>query len=243
MQVHGIIPARYDSSRFPGKPLVDINGKSMIQRVYEQCKKSRLLTAVYVATDDDRIREEVTSFGGHAVMTGKHHQSGTDRIAEAAAIVGGADLIINIQGDEPFIDPNLIDEVVLPLQKGKARITTAATPIKDRDTLFDPNTVKVVFDQRGRALYFSRHSIPFQRGVEQNSWLAQGNFYQHIGIYGFSGPLLAELTNLPVSALERQEALEQLRWLDHGESIYVHITEYQSLGIDVPEDLEKIKHL
>jgi 3-deoxy-manno-octulosonate cytidylyltransferase (CMP-KDO synthetase) len=240
MQVHGIIPARYDSSRFPGKPLVDIKGKSMIRRVYEQCKKSRLLSSVYVATDDDRIMQEVISFGGQAVMTSRQHQSGTDRIAEAAEIVGGADFVINIQGDEPFIDPQLIDQVILPLQRKSARITTAATPIKKEEILFDPNTVKVVLNQRQHALYFSRHSIPFQRGVERRNWLNQGHFYQHIGIYGFAGSLLSQLTRMPVSKLEQQEALEQLRWLDNGESIYVHITEYQGLSIDVPSDLEKI---
>ncbi|MEM6377400.1 MAG: 3-deoxy-manno-octulosonate cytidylyltransferase [Bacteroidota bacterium] len=243
MQCIGIIPARFASTRFPGKPLVDLGGKYMIQRVYEQCQKSQLLDEVIIATDDQRIYEVVLQFGGKVKMTRSKHQSGTDRIAEVAADYQAEDIIVNIQGDEPFIDPQLIDALISPLKEAKSQITTAAVSIKESEAIFDPNVVKVVFNQHKSALYFSRSPIPFQRGEDQSSWLANGEYFKHIGIYAFLQSTLLEVSQANISRLEKQESLEQLRWLDIGKTIYVHQTEHESIGIDTPDDLEKIKHL
>lgn len=242
MQVHGIIPARFASTRFPGKPLALINGKAMIQRVYEQCQQSGALNQVIVATDDDRIASFVKNFGGKVQMTSSHHQSGTDRIAEIAKTLPGDDIIINIQGDEPFIDPRLIDQVAAPLLLQKAQIVSAAKQIEEEEALNNPNIVKVVISQNQHALYFSRHPIPYQRGVKPEDWLKTGKFYQHIGIYGFQASILKDLSKLDLSPLEQQESLEQLRWLDNGYSIFMQITSFESFGIDTPEDLQKLEN-
>lgn len=243
MQCIGIIPARFASSRFPGKPLIDLGGKSMIQRVYEQCLKSKYLDQVIVATDDERIFDAVQSFGGLAQMTKTDHQSGTDRIAEVASSYATEDIIINIQGDEPFIEPALIDALIEPLKVNKAQIATAAVKLKSTTAVFDPNVVKVVFNQSQSALYFSRSPIPYQRDQKPEDWLSNGQYFKHIGIYAFKQASLMEVSKAPVSILEQQESLEQLRWLDIGKSIFVHQTDQESVGIDSPKDLEKIKHL
>lgn len=243
MKCIGIIPARFASTRFPGKPLVDINGKYMIQRVFEQCQKSERLDEVIVATDDHRIYDTVLSFGGKVQMTKANHQSGTDRIAEVARNFSAEDIIVNIQGDEPFIAPTLIDALIAPLKKGQAQIATAAVQIKTSEAIFNPNVVKVVFNQQQSALYFSRSAIPYQRGKEQENWIKSGSYFKHIGIYAFVQATLLEVSNTPISALEQQESLEQLRWLDLGKRIHVHQTEHESIGIDTPADLEKIKDL
>ncbi len=238
MKSIGIIPARFASSRFPGKPLVDLLGKSMIQRVYEQCQKSTLLDKVIVATDDQRIFDHVSRFGGEVIMTSPQHATGTSRCAEVATQFADAEIIVNIQGDEPTINPEQIDELVEISSDG---IATQAKKIEHHKNLFDPNIVKVVFDNRHNALYFSRQAIPHQRAVEENLWTSKHTYYRHIGLYSFNRKTLLNLDNLPTSALEKAESLEQLRWLDNGINIKVGLTAYESLSIDVPEDAEKVR--
>lgn len=240
MKVIGIIPARYASTRFPGKALIQIAGKSMIQRVYEQALQSKLLQEVIVATDDERIFQQVQQFGGQVQMTSTHHQSGTDRCAEIAAR-SDADIVINIQGDEPFIHPQQIDLVIRPFFKNKhIAITTLAKKIEESTDLFNPNVVKVVFNSKQKAMYFSRSSIPFVRGVQEENWLSKGDFYKHIGLYGFQRTALLEMAKLPKSRLENLESLEQLRWLEADYAIFVQLTDLETVGIDTPEDLKKV---
>lgn len=227
MKITGIIPARYASTRFPGKPLVIIDGKPMIQHVYEQCLKSSLLSDVVIATDDERISNAIKLFGGKYIMTSPAHPSGTDRCAEAIQSID-TESIINIQGDEPRIHPAQIDQVAKLLIDG-APIATLARKT-DKTTAQDRNVVKLVKDINHKALYFSRHAIPFE----------SDEYLQHIGIYGFQKDILKEISGLAVSPLEASEKLEQLRWLENGFDIYVGITELQSISIDVPDDLKKI---
>lgn len=236
----GIIPARYASTRFPGKPLVDIDGKSMIRRVYEQVCAASLIDEVVVATDDARIYEHVQAFGGKVQMTASSHRSGTDRCAELADQMSQFDIVVNIQGDEPFINPGQIDQVIQPLmEQPKVEIATLAKRLKDQDALFDPNVVKVVFNQKRQALYFSRSTIPYLRDVPTTQWLDQAKFYKHIGIYGFRREVLLELAKLVPGILEQYESLEQLRWLEAGYSIHVGVTQWETFGIDRPEDLTR----
>ncbi len=240
MKVLGIIPARFGSTRFPGKPLIDIDGKSLIRRVYEQCSKSEKLSHVVVATDDVRIKDHVLSFGGKAVLTSEFHPSGTDRCAEAYLLLrqkNDYDYIINIQGDEPFIKPALIDDLI-DLLDYKTEIATAVKRIEDLATLEDTNVVKAVVTMRKQALYFSRQVIPHVRGVERKDWLSKADFYKHIGIYAFRNDVLEQIVKLPMNVLEQTEKLEQLRWLGYGYKILVKETDYDSVGIDTPEDLE-----
>lgn len=240
MKTLGIIPARYASTRFPAKALAMIGDKPMIQRVYEQVQKAKSIAEVIVATDDQRIFDAVQSFGGQVEMTAEHHQSGTDRCAEVANRHPEFDLVVNIQGDEPFINPKQIDQVVAPFGKSdQLQIATLAIAIQDEVALFNQNIVKVVFGADHHALYFSRCAIPFMRGVPQSEWLAKGAFYKHIGLYGFRRNTLLELTRLSPGTLERFESLEQLRWLENGYRIAVSLTEEETIGIDTPEDLEK----
>lgn len=247
MNIIGIIPARYASSRFPGKPLADIAGKSMIQRVYERCLLSNSLSYAVVATDDDRIAEHVKSFGGNVILTSSNHNSGTDRCAEAANYFPEADIIINIQGDEPFIQPEQIDLLAGCFKSEGTEIATLVKKIDSYKELVNPNTPKVVIDKTGKALYFSRNTIPFQRDIPEDEWLGNQDYFKHIGIYGFRVKTLQQLTLLPISALEKAEALEQLRWLENGYSIQTAETSYQSYGIDSPDDiihaLKEFKHL
>ncbi len=230
----GIIPARFASTRFPGKPLVEIHGKSMIQRVYEQCCKSDLDSTI-VATDDQRIKSHVEAFGGNVMMTKTTHQTGTDRCAEVATNLLEAEVILNVQGDEPFIDPNDINKVISLLVDQNYQIATLAKLITNPDLVQNPNVVKVVFSKNNRALYFSRSSIPFVRN-EINST----QFYKHIGLYGFKKQTLLEIAKLPQSMLEKTESLEQLRWLENGYSIGINTTDLESLSVDTPEDLIRI---
>ncbi|KPM49822.1 3-deoxy-manno-octulosonate cytidylyltransferase [Jiulongibacter sediminis] len=240
MKILGIIPARYASTRFPGKPLVSIGGKSMIQRVYEQVKKAEKITDVVVATDDTRIKNVITGLGGKCIMTSEMHQTGTERCAEAYALLkADYDYIINIQGDEPFIDPEVINELC-ELLDYKTEIATVVKRIKDQETLLNPNVVKVVLTMRKQALYFSRQTIPYVRGVEQSEWLDHAEFYKHIGIYAYRSDVLEQIVKLPLNVLENTEKLEQLRWLGYGYRIMASETNYESLGIDTPEDLEKL---
>lgn len=240
----GIIPARYASTRFPGKPLADIYGKTMIQRVYEQACQTMDLNRVVVATDDTRIYEHVCDFGGEALFTRSNHLSGTDRCAEVATHFPDADIIVNIQGDEPFIQPYQIDLLVDTLQaQPEARIATLAKRITDADHLTNPNVVKVVFTSEAGALYFSRLPIPFGRGQDINSQLETGHFYKHIGLYAFRRDALLQVSALPPASLELIESLEQLRWLSHGVRIAVAETPWETVGIDTPEDLERLPQL
>jgi 3-deoxy-manno-octulosonate cytidylyltransferase (CMP-KDO synthetase) len=238
MKITGIIPARYASTRFPGKPLIDIGGKSMIRRVYEQASKSQLLRQVIVATDDERIAEHVSGFGGKAHLTSAAHQSGTDRCAEVAASHPDSDVFINIQGDEPFIDPRQIDLLCHCFQQADTNLATLVKKIGDISELLSYNTPKVVFNQNHEAIYFSRNPIPFLRDQEPGDWLQHHSFYKHIGIYGYRKEALQQITKLPVSALEQAEALEQLRWIENGFRIKIAVTEVESISIDTPQDLE-----
>ncbi len=242
MKTLGVIPARYASSRFPGKPLANVAGKPMIQRVYEQCMLAKSLSSLVVATDDERIFAAVEAFGGKAVMTWSGHQSGTDRCFEALQKQQQTfDSVVNIQGDEPMINPHQIDQLVRLLGRKNADIATLAFQIADSAELHNPNIVKVVRSKQGKALYFSRYAIPF---VRSNSPELISNLVllKHIGLYAYKAQALAEICALPVSTLEMAESLEQLRWLENGYSIYVGHTEYQNIGIDTPEDLEKIQN-
>jgi len=242
MQTLGIIPSRFASTRFPGKPLVNIDGKTMIQRVYEQACKAKSLAKVVVATDDERIFKQVQSFGGQVLMTKNSHQSGTDRCAEVALNFQDMEAIINIQGDEPFINPLQIDQVTLQLKQNvRLNIATLAKRITNSTQLFSPNIVKVVFNHHNVANYFSRSPIPYLRGVDQNDWISKGVFYKHIGLYGYRRQTLLDITQLPISIMEKSESLEQLRWLENGYSIGIGITDIETVGIDSPEDLDKVR--
>lgn len=240
MKVIGIIPARYDSTRFPGKPLLDIAGISMIQRVYNQVKHAASLSEVVVATDDQRIFDHVKSFAGNVVMTKKDHQSGTDRCAEVISNISGFDIAVNIQGDEPFIDPQQIDLLVSCFQNPEVQIATLVRPITEIDDLENINKPKVVLNLNQEALYFSRQPIPFLRGKNIQDWLKNGTYYNHIGIYGFKVDTLKKVASLPISKLETAESLEQLRWLDNGYKIKTAISNHINDAIDTPEDLKAI---
>ncbi len=239
----GIIPARFAAVRFPGKPLVDIAGKTMIQRVYEQASKAKKLDALLVATDDTRIFEEVLRFGGRVEMTSKSPKSGTDRCAEVVAFPewNRYENVVNIQGDEPFIHPSQIDQLVDFLEQNSTfAIATLVKKISRSEDLFNPNTAKVVFDNNNSALYFSRNPIPFLRKHKKEEWLAQGTFYQHVGMYAFRKKTLLEIARLEQSPLELAESLEQLRWLENGLAIGVELTQFESVAIDTPKDLERL---
>ena len=246
MKILGIIPSRYASTRFPGKPLADIAGKSMIRRVYERSSGARHLDDLVVATDDERIYDHVLQFGGKAVMTSAHHVNGTSRCLEALQAVHktsghtGFDAVVNIQGDEPFIHPDQVSLVAGMLKEKNAGIATLAFRISDTSELFDSNVVKVVFDRTGQARYFSRQAIPFVRDARQDEWLHDHDFYKHIGIYGYLSDVLARITLLEESPLERAEKLEQLRWIEHGFQVIIGITTHQSVAVDAPEDLSKL---
>jgi len=240
MKTIGIIPSRFASTRFPGKPLIKIDGKSMIQRVYEQAVKSKSLDNVVVATDDQRIAEEVNGFGGQFVLTGSTHQSGTDRCAEVIAKLPQFDTIINIQGDEPFIDPEQIDLLARCFEDDEVQLATLVKAITTEEELFNPNIPKVVLNTLEEAIYFSRHTIPYLRNLEKKDWLGAYPFYKHIGIYGYTKKVLLEITKLKPSPLELAENLEQLRWLENGYKIKTKITTLETLAIDTPDDLRKI---
>ncbi len=244
MDFIGIIPARYASTRFPGKPLAEIGGMTMIERVYRQARKA--LDKVYVATDDQRISDAVNRFGGNCIMTSALHRSGTDRCHEAYIRCGSkADVIINIQGDEPFINPSQISELMECFNDPDTEIATLVRrfdPAKGWDALFNPNTPKVVFDRNMRALYFSRSIIPYVRGAEWKQWLEKATFHTHIGMYAYRADTLCEIVKLPQSSLELTESLEQLRWLQNGYNIKVGITDFETIGIDTPANLETACH-
>lgn len=239
MKTIGIIPARYASTRFPAKPLAVLGGKPVIQRVYEQV--SGLLDHVVVATDDDRIFKAVEAFGGNVVMTSVNHKSGTDRCREALSLCGGNfDVVVNIQGDEPFIRKSQIESLVACFEDEATDIATLVKPFVPADgfdKLENVNSPKVVVDARMNALYFSRSIIPYQRNRDKSEWIANHTYYKHIGLYAYRADVLDEITRLPQSSLEIAESLEQLRWLENGYKIKVGITDVETIGIDTPEDL------
>lgn len=244
MKFLGIIPARYASTRFPGKPLADIGGKSMIQRVYEQVKPC--LDDVWVATDDERIEKAVRDFGGQVVMTSDKHKSGTDRCLEAAQkIAGEYDVIINIQGDEPFIQASQIEALKeCFLRNPETKLATLVKPFTVSDgfeALLNPNSPKVVLNPEGKAMYFSRSVVPYLRGIPQEKWLEKGIFYKHIGIYAYRRETLANIATLPQSPMELAESLEQLRWLENGYQIQTAVTNIENIAVDTLEDLKKIR--
>lgn len=242
MQILGVIPARFASTRFPGKPLTVINGKTMIRRVYEQASAAKQLAKVVVATDDDRIFNEVRSFGGEVMMTSSEHRSGTDRCAEVVQKIEGKwDAVINIQGDEPFIQPEQIDLLAALFSDAEVNIGTLVKKLSDPSDLDNPNVMKVVLDTNNNGMYFSRSCIPFVRGAEKSEWLRQHFFYKHIGIYGYRTEILTKITKLSPGKLEIAESLEQLRWLENGYRIRTAFTTMETISIDVPEDLEKLK--
>jgi 3-deoxy-manno-octulosonate cytidylyltransferase (CMP-KDO synthetase) len=239
----GIIPARYASTRYPGKPLIDIKGKSMIQRVYEQSLGAKKLDKVLVATDDQRIFDHVLGFGGNAVLTGSHHPSGTDRCQEALELSKGEfRYVINIQGDEPFIDPSQID-LLADLLDGQVQLATLMIPVDSEEVLFDKGEVKVVFNSSMEALYFSRTPIPAIIGVPECEWHLRHPFFRHVGLYAYRADILKQITLLPPSPLEQAESLEQLRWLENGFKIKMAVTLFDSHCIDSPEDVEKALRL
>ena len=241
----GIIPARYASTRFPGKPLIIIGGKPMIQRVYEQASLS--LDRVYVATDDSRIYDAVLSFGGKAIMTSTEHKSGTDRCAEAVVKIASmegtmADVVVNIQGDEPFIKPEQIDLLVSCFADKSVEIATLVRRAEPGEDITNPNHPKVILDLTGNAIYFSRAVIPYIRDAEISEWTRIHTFYKHIGLYAYRTGTLNRITLLSRSSLEKAESLEQNRWLENGFKIRTYVTQWESVCIDTPEDLEKAKY-
>jgi 3-deoxy-manno-octulosonate cytidylyltransferase (CMP-KDO synthetase) len=249
MNVLGIIPSRYGSTRFPGKPLADISGRSMISRVYHQARQATSLSRVIVATDDARIFDHIKSFDGEVLMTSPKHPNGTSRCEEVLRMLEVRepdtkyDLVINIQGDEPFIDPEQIDKVAGIFSTPESQIGTLVKRIENQDDLFNPNIVKVVADNQRRALYFSRQTIPVLRDLPKDKWMQNFDFLKHIGIYGFRSDILKNLVNLKEGKLESAEQLEQLRWLEKGYKITIEVTDFESIAIDTPEDLSKLSNI
>jgi 3-deoxy-manno-octulosonate cytidylyltransferase (CMP-KDO synthetase) len=242
--IAGIIPARFASTRFPGKPLIDIKGKSMLQRVCEQASKSKSLHKIVVATDDERIFSHVKSFGGDVVMTAAHHPSGTDRCMDALQqLKENYQYVINIQGDEPFIEPEQIDELAAVLTDGTTELATQMIAVDSHELLFDKGEVKIVLNKNNEALYFSRMVIPFIKGVDEKEWHKHHRYYRHVGMYAYRSDILEKITKLPVSSLEKAESLEQLRWIENGFSVKCVETKYESHCIDTPEDVEKVMRM
>lgn len=238
MKFIGIIPARYASTRFPGKPLALLGGKPVIQHVYE--KVAAVLEAAYVATDDERIYDVVKSFGGQVVMTRTDHKSGTDRIEEAIEKIGGEwDVVVNVQGDEPFVAKSQLDTICHCFDDSTTQIATLGKPFESMEAVQNPNSPKIVVDNMGFAMYFSRSVIPYVRGKEMSSWLTHYPFLKHLGIYAYRKDVLRQVTQLPQSSLEIAESLEQLRWLQNGFKIKVGTTDVETVGIDTPQDLER----
>lgn len=244
MAVAGIIPARYGSTRFPGKPLADIGGKPMIQWVVERARQCKELDHVVVATDNGEIAQVVTGFGGDVVITMPDHQSGTDRCLEAVnKLDADFDAVINIQGDEPFVHPEMISQLVELVNREDVELATLVKAIDSVEVLLDPNRVKVALDRRNRALYFSRSPIPHVKGELVNDWFKRGQFYKHLGLYGYTIDALREITHMEPSFLEKAESLEQLRWLENGKSVYCAITAHESPSVDTEDDLDEVRSL
>lgn len=238
MKILAVIPSRYASTRFPGKPLEKIAGKSMVQRVYEQVSKATRVDRIIIATDDNRIYDHIEDFGGEVLMTAEKHQNGTERCAEVIETVyKDFDVVLNIQGDEPFILPEQIDQLASCFEDETTDIATLIKQTDSTEQLFSPNTAKVIFNEDDKALYFSRQPIPHLRGIAQEEWVEKKAHFLHVGIYGYRKDVLREIIQLPISSLERLEMLEQLRWLENGYTISVKQTDYQSISVDTPTDL------
>jgi len=244
MKVLGIIPSRYASTRFPGKPLADICGKSMVQRVYEQANAAKDIERVVVATDDERIARHVKNFGGNVMLTDSNHANGTSRCLEVVKELEKQghyfDVVINIQGDEPLIQPEQIRQLISLFQDKMTDIATLAHPIREMALLTNPNAVKVVTGVQKQALYFSRQALPFVRDEKPENWLGKSSFYKHLGLYAYRTAVLKKIVLLPPGKLEQTEKLEQLRWLENGFVVKVEVTEYEGVGVDTPEDLAKL---
>ncbi len=243
MKILGIIPARYESSRFPGKPLIDIKGKSMIQRVYEQAAQSKLINELVVATDDDRIFNHVKQFNGNVMMTSINHTSGTDRCGEVIKKYNNFDIVINIQGDEPLIRPGQLDDLLLSFKNSDVKIATLVKQMTDINEVLNPNRVKVVLDKNNNGVYFSRSPIPYVAKYNTKEWLTHSVFWKHIGIYAWRSDVLLKLVNLPKTQIEKTESLEQLRWIYNGYTINTVKTNIETPNIDTPEDVEKVLSL
>ncbi len=241
MKILGVIPSRYASSRFPGKPLVNIKGKPMVQHVYERAIQAKRLSEVVVATDDQRIYDAVMGFGGKVIMTSESCENGTDRCREVIEKhLPEYDVIINIQGDEPYVHPEQIDKLCSLFENENVRLGTLAKQTHSADDILNPSRVKVVIDKSMDALYFSRSPIPFLRGKDNNEWGKHHIYYKHLGLYGYRKEELLKYNQLKPSALEKAEALEQLKWLENGHKMRVGITEHDSYAIDTPEDLDEL---
>ncbi len=241
MKIIAIIPARFASTRFPGKPLVNIQGKPMIQHVYDKAYSSGIFSKIVVATDDQRIEKVVNDFGGLVMITSDDHQSGTDRCGEVInRLEEKFDVVVNIQGDEPFIHVEQLEQLISLFKNSKTQIATLKKKLNNIEDVQNVNVVKVVSDNNKRALYFSRNPIPFARGVNGDDWLKKHIYFKHIGLYGYRWSVLKKVVKLPISSLEACESLEQLRWLQNGFSIFIAETEHESIGIDTPEDLERL---
>lgn len=237
MKVLIVIPSRYGSTRFEGKPLVDIAGKSLVRRTYEQALKTNLDAEVVVATDDQRIYDHVSAFG-NCMMTATDHVSGTDRCFEVMSRINGSfDVLINLQGDEPFILPSQIELLASEFSEHHTDIATLQKPIKSSEELFNPNIVKVISDGNSKAIYFSRQAIPYYRGLEESTWVDNYPYRRHIGMYAFRTEICSKLSELQPGVLEQTESLEQLRWLENGFTISVKDTDFVSPAIDTPSDL------
>ncbi len=246
MSFIAIIPSRYGSTRFPGKPLAEINGKSMIQRVFEQASKS--FETVYVATDDKRIARAIDDFGGKYIMTSRRHKSGTDRLAEAIEKIRELegkdfDVVVNVQGDEPFVQPEQFEQIKKPFRFKRTQIATLAKPVINQEDIFNPNKPKVILNRKKEAIYFSRSPIPFVRGKREQKWIFQHQFYKHIGLYAYRYKVLKEIAALERTPLEIAESLEQLRWIENGYKIRVELTEHETVSIDTKKDLERLEHI
>jgi 3-deoxy-manno-octulosonate cytidylyltransferase (CMP-KDO synthetase) len=241
-RIVAVIPARYGSSRLPGKPLADIAGRPMIQHVYERVVRAQLIDWCLVATDDERIAAAVRGFGGHAVITPEDFETGTDRVAFVARSIPDAEIIVNVQGDEPLLNPAMIDEAIRPLlDDPDAEIATLVRPIDDEADLRNPGVVKVVLDNNRRCIFFSRSAIPYVRDPGNGQWLGSHRFYKHIGLYVYRRPFLIRLSDMTRTPLEMAEQLEQLRVIEHGYQIVAAITEHDSIPVDTPADLEKVR--
>lgn len=236
----GIVPARFASTRFPGKPLALIDGKPMVQWVYEGALNSNLFDQVVVATESDEIVQVVEDFGGKAILTSDSHINGTSRCHEVVQKLGYSGPVVNIQGDEPFVATSHLQAIVDLLKQGKS-VATLVKKLTDSSSIFNPNVVKAVVGVDGKAMYFSRSPIPHFRGLPEADWILQADYYKHLGIYGYQSETLAQLVELKAGRLELIEQLEQLRWLENGVDIYTSITEIESLAVDTPEDLEKVR--
>ena len=240
MKILGVIPARFASSRFPGKPLIDLAGKSMIQRVYEGAKQCSLFTDLVVATDDDRILNHVLGFGGNALMTANTHLSGTDRCGEVIKHYSDFDVVVNIQGDEPLVKAEQLQQLIGVFENTEVQIATLGILAQSQQEVFNPNRIKIVLNAQNKAIYFSRNPIPFGAQKPEQEWMNSYSYIRHIGLYAYRSAILKELVDLQPSALEKQESLEQLRWLFHGYEIHVALTDIETPNIDSPEDVAAI---